>query len=345
MSRFFDALREASRSGNVANGNQPGNPPPADIQEPPLEGWVGPVPEDPGVSSAPPIQPSPLAEPEIVAFEQNTAEAPSTKVLDRHDTGNGKGWDAVSEELFHSFGSFAPPQSDLSGTTAKVTLDRTARLIPNTLDPTVVEHYRRLRTKILQQQSTMPFRTVVVTSPNPQEGKSVTVMNLGLSLAMVPDYKVLIVDGDLRRGSLGRWLGVEDQPGLSNLVDGSASIENTVFKCEDRPLHFILRGTSEVPPAELLQSPQLSSVFRRLADAFDLVLIDTPPVNLITDAQLLAGACDAVLLIARAYATNRKGFEKAVQELRPFRLIGTVLNGGSRAKSGSRYKGYYNRKE
>jgi hypothetical protein len=61
------------------------------------------------------------------------------------------------------------------------------------------------------------------------------------------------------------------------------------------------------------------------------------------DAQLLAGACDAVLLIARAYSTNRKGFEKAVQELRPFRLIGTVLNGGARAKLGSRYKGYYHK--
>jgi non-specific protein-tyrosine kinase len=344
MSRFFDALREANRSGQIPSENQPTNPPPAEVQEPSLSGWT--VPEaDPRTSAGPLIQPNALAEPEIDPFEQNTAEARSTKVQDSRGTGAGGSWEAVSEELFHSFGSLASPQTELAGTTAKVSLDRKARLIPNTLDQAVVEHYRRLRTKILQQQSTMPFRTVVVTSPNPQEGKSVTVMNLGLSLAMLPDYKVLIVDGDLRRGSLGRWLGVENQPGLSNLVDGSATIENTIFKFEDRSLHFMLGGTSEVSPAELLQSPQLSSVFRRLADSFDLVLIDSPPMNLMTDAQLLAGACDAVLLIARAYSTNRKGFDKAIQELRPFRLIGTVLNGGARATLRSRYKGYYYHKE
>jgi capsular exopolysaccharide synthesis family protein len=166
-------------------------------------------------------------------------------------------------------------------------------------------------------------------------------MNLGLSLAMLPDYKVLIVDGDLRRGSLGRWLGVDNQPGLSNLVDGSATIEHSIFKCDDRPLHFMLRGTSPIVPGELLQSPNLTSIYRRLGESFDLILVDSPPVNLMTDTQLLAGACDAVLLIARAYSTNRKGFEKAVQDLRGFRIIGTVLNGGARPRRSSRYKGYF----
>jgi capsular exopolysaccharide synthesis family protein len=151
------------------------------------------------------------------------------------------------------------------------------------------------------------------------------------------------VDADLRRGSLGRWLGVGNQPGLSNLVDGSASVENTIFKCEDRPLHFMVRGSSSVSPGELLQSPQLSGVFRRLGESFDLVLVDSPPVNLMTDTQLLAAACDGVLLIARAYSTNRKHFEKAAQDLRPFRIIGAVLNGGSRTHLTSRYKGYYER--
>lgn len=323
MSRFFDALREAARSGQLPESQNP-VPPEEQIPTPADWGLL-----DGRVSEAP--------VPSLADDAPAPAGDPSSKAADGWGTTAAGAWDQT-EELFQAF---EPLKEDVSATTAKVSLDLTARLIPNTIDPTVVEHYRRLRTKILQQQSTMPFKTLVVTSPNPQEGKSVTVMNLGLSMAMLPDYKVLIVDGDLRRGSLGRWLGVEDQPGLSNLVAGSATIENTIFKCEDRQLYFMLRGTSEVPPAELLQSPQLSSVFRRLGESFDMILVDSPPVNLMADAQLLVSACDAVLLIARAYSTNRKGYDKAVQDLRPFRIIGVVLNGGTRARASSRYKGYY----
>jgi Mrp family chromosome partitioning ATPase len=78
-----------------------------------------------------------------------------------------------------------------------------------------------------------------------------------------------------------------------------------------------------------------------MSEQFDLVLVDSAPVNLISDTQLLAGCCDAVLLVARAFSTTRKSMEQAVQELSPFRIIGTVLNGGPRAHNYRRYKGYY----
>ena len=83
------------------------------------------------------------------------------------------------------------------------------------------------------------------------------------------------------------------------------------------------------------------SQFRRISEQFDLVLVDSAPVNLIADAQLLAGCCDAVLLVARAFSTTRKSLEQAVQDLSPFRIIGTVLNGGPRTQVYRRYKGYY----
>lgn len=224
------------------------------------------------------------------------------------------------------------------GSHADITLDQTARLIPHAVDHSVVEHYRRLRTKIMQQHASKPFRSLLVTSPNPGEGKSVTVLNLGLSFALLPSFRVVVVDGDLRKGSLGKWLGVERRPGLSNLIDGSAKLEDVVLKSDESPMCFVLSGTSEAAPAELLNSAALSGHFRRLGEHFDMIVVDSPPVSLITDTQLLAASCDAVLLVARAFSTPRKAFEKTVQELAPFRVIGTILNGGIRAR---RYRHHY----
>ena len=227
------------------------------------------------------------------------------------------------------------------GTHADVELDQSARLIPHAVDSAVVEYYRKLRTRIMQEHASKPFRSLVVTSPNPAEGKSVTVLNLGLSFAMLPNFRVVVVDGDLRKGSLGKWLGVSDRPGLSNLIDGSAKLEDVVLKCDESPMAFVVHGTSKAAPAELLNSADLGGYFRRLGEHFDLIIVDSPPVNLITDTQLLAAGCDAVLLVARAFATKRKALEKTVQDLASFRVIGTILNGG--IKRGG-YGGYgYNR--
>jgi capsular exopolysaccharide synthesis family protein len=226
----------------------------------------------------------------------------------------------------------------LIGTDAEARLNQTARLLPNSVNPAVVEHYRQLRTKILQQREAKPFRTLVVTSASPQEGKTVTVINLALSFSTLPSFKVLVIDGDLRRGTLGGWLGVrDDQPGLSNLFDGSARLEDVVLKSDQIPMLFMARGNAQVHD---LHPSHFAGHFKKLAENFDLVLVDSPPVNLLADVQLLASSSDAVLLVARAFSTTRKALEKAAQELAPFRIIGAVLNAGVTQKS-SRYYGYY----
>lgn len=249
-------------------------------------------------------------------------------------------WEISPEQELHRRASVV--RNGSFGTDANILLDPTARLIPNATEAAVVEHYRRLRTKLVQQHATKPFRSVVVTSPNPQEGKTVTTLNLALSFAMLLPFKVAVVDGDLRRGSLGKWLGVKDHPGLGDLIEGTATLQDAVIKCDEIPIHFIVSGLSQRPAAELLHSRQLGELFQRMTEQFDLVLVDSPPVNLVTDGQLLAAACDAVLLVARAFSTTRKDLEKAVQDLQTFRIIGTVLNGGTRAQLYRRYNnGYY----
>lgn len=231
-----------------------------------------------------------------------------------------------------------PPPISLAGTSAKIVLDKKARLIPHTTDPTVVERYRMLRTKILQEREKKFFRSLVITSANPQEGKTVTVLNLAFSFAALPSFKVLVIDGDMRKGTLGDWLGIDsDHPGLSNLIEGSAQLEQVLLKSEELSMHVIPRGNAHICD---LQPSQFNAYFRHLAEQFDLVLVDTPPVNLITDAQIMAASCDAILLIARAFSTTSRGLEEAVDKLQSFRLIGAVLNAGTQ-RSSHKYHGYY----
>lgn len=220
-------------------------------------------------------------------------------------------------------------------------LELKSPLLPHVTDGVILEHYRKLRTKLLQEKEARPFHILLVASPNPLEGKTVTAINLALSFAMLPSCKVLLVDGDLRKGSVGKVLGIEQRPGLSDLVAGSVRLMDAAVKIEELPLHVLLRGTSEVPPAELLNSPNLKNHFLEMVESFDLVVVDSPPLNLVTDAQLLAKCCDATLFVARAFSTTVKSFQKAAQELQQYRVLGTILNGGDRAHVYRRYHNYY----
>jgi protein-tyrosine kinase len=311
MSRFYDALREASRSHPVPSPDPEWDAPkyPAD-DTPSLNPIFDGLAAEAAAPGHEPLEP-PL----------NFIPADLLNLL-------------PSDEL--------TPASGSVGTEAEVVFDERARLLPHAADSVILEYYRRLRTKILQQHATRPIQTLVIASSGPQEGKTITTLNLGLSFAMLPSFKVLVIDGDLRRGTMGKWLGIDkDRSGFSDLLEGTAKLEDLILRSDHMNAHFMLRGNSNLAPAELLHSPRLSTQLRQLAEYFDLVLVDSAPLNLVTDAQLIASSCDAVLLVARAFHTTRKTLEKACQDLAPFRVIGTVLNGATRAQAYKRYNGYY----
>src|SRR6266481_645441 len=116
----------------------------------------------------------------------------------------------------------------------------------------------------MQEREKKSFRSLVIASASPQEGKTVTVLNLALSFAMLPSFKVLVVDGDMRRGTLGEWLGVDDSHcGLSNLLDGSSRFEDVILKSDNLPMQFITRGNSLVPD---LHASHFSTHFRKMAE-------------------------------------------------------------------------------
>lgn len=305
MSRFYDVLRQASRS--LHTPPEQSNDLQAEVAD--MLATVN----EPGASQVAPSQVSP-------AEKESRATGP---LLGTED------WVVEDVSRPTEEAPAAPiPRNGSFGTSTNTRLDHKARLLPHAADSMIVEHYRLLRTQILQQQANRMFRTVLVTSPGPREGKTVTLLNLGLIFAMLPSFKVLVVDGDLRRGDMGNWLGLKkDHVGLSDLIEGSVQLEEAVLKSPEIPISFLVRGSSKLSPAELLHSAQLRSGLEEMAARFDLVLVDSPPTNLLTDAQLLASACDAVLLVVRAFMTSQKALEEAMQKLLAFRVIGSVLNG------------------
>jgi capsular exopolysaccharide synthesis family protein len=307
MSRLFDALQEAARHSGT-NGT------PGEVVWKEL--GITPTAVPKVESDTPEVKTSASKVVEAVAIEEVVKALPRTPNL------NGTVPRAVS----------VPEASE------QIHLDKSARLIPHTTDPAVVERYRMLRTKILQEREKTFFRSLVITSAAPQEGKTVTVLNLALSFAALPNFRVLVVDADMRKGTLGAWLGIDShRPGLSNLIEGSAQLGEVILKSDDLSLHVMPRGNAQVYD---LHPDHFSPYFRQLAEQYDLVLVDTPPVNLITDVQIMAASCDAILLIARAFSTTSKSLEEAVDKLQSFRIIGTVLNAGTPRRS-RKYQGYY----
>jgi len=320
MSRFYDLLKQASRSlhdPESETGMKDSAAVPTDVAE--LLGTVG----------APDAGPADLPVTTLA-----TSLAGGHGDLDRAMEGESRADVAANAGVGSRNGSF--------GIITDTQLDHSSRLLLHTADTMITEHYRLLRTQLLRRQAARMFRSLLIASAGPGEGKTVTLLNLGLAFAMLPSFRVLVVDGDLRRGTIGNWLGTkQDQAGFSDLLEGSVQLEQVVLKSEAIPISFTVRGTSAIPPPELLHSPRLKSSFQEMAERFDLVLVDSPPANLLTDAQLLAGMCDAVLLVARAFTTTQGALEEAASKLRAFHLVGTVLNGAASIGSPSGYRSYY----
>ena len=144
--------------------------------------------------------------------------------------------------------------------------------------------------------------------------------------------------------SISAWLGLAPGtggPGLSNLLTGSAGFEAVVRKPSDFPVHVVLAGDSPESAAEILHPRHLRAQLARLQEYFHLVIIDTPPVNLVADASLIAQSSDGVLVVARAYVTKRKALERTIQDLAGRRILGAVLNGGSDHRDYRQYNNYY----
>jgi capsular exopolysaccharide synthesis family protein len=227
------------------------------------------------------------------------------------------------------------------GTRAQIRIAAHLPVLPNALNHEVLEHYRMLRTQILRRHKDKPFKSLLITSPGPQQGKTVTTLNLAMAFAKIPFFRVLVIEGDLRRGTLTRSIGMDGESGLTNLLDGTAGVDQVITTSPEMAVDFIAKGNSKLVPAELLHSAKLPIILRELTERYNLVLIDCPPVNVVEDTQLLAANCDALLMVTRFLETSCKELTEAIQTVSPYRIIGTVLNGANRPMVYQRYSSYY----
>src|SRR6266481_1410681 len=175
----------------------------------------------------------------------------------------------------------------------------------------MAESYRALRTSLLLSSLGAPPKVIMVTSARPQEGKTTTAINSAIVLAQ-KGVRVLLVDADLRRPSVHKTLGMGPRSGLSNVLTGSATVQQTIAISPILPNLFIMpAGTPPPNPAELLASSNMKDVLNELREQFDHVVIDTPPTLSVTDAVVLSPRVDAIILVIRSGQTTKQALRRA----------------------------------
>ena len=198
-----------------------------------------------------------------------------------------------------------------------------AALAPQSL---AAEQYRSLRTRIKAAENGRAVRTIVVTSPNKGDGKSLTAANLALTMAQEFQQRVLLMDGDFRRPAVHRLFGVSDTPGLTDVLMGGVELNQALVNVENHHLTVLPAGATPIHPAELLGSAAMRRVLDTLRTRFDRILIDMPPVAPLADLHILAPMVDGLLMIVRAGVTPRPAIERALAGLDRSKVLGLVLN-------------------
>lgn len=198
-----------------------------------------------------------------------------------------------------------------------------AGLAPKSL---AAEQYRALRTRIAHAEGTSARRTVLITSPQKGEGKSITSANLALTMAQELQRRVVIVEADLRKPSLQHLFGLPAGPGLAEFLTGAAELTEAMRFLPDYNLTVIPGGTAPTNPAELLGSTAMRRLLEQLRTRFDRVILDTPPVLPLADVAILAPMVDGALMVVRAGVTPKPAIENALRAFDASRLIGVVLN-------------------
>lgn len=232
-------------------------------------------------------------------------------------------------------------KEDLEGLTHGITVmglipivpgwrDRSSTRVVSIEDPgsPVSEAYRTLRTSVQFLGVDRPVKLVQITSPNPGEGKTTTVANLGVAFARA-GQRVAIVCCDLRRPRLEQFFDTPMTPGFTSIIVGDATIDEAVVAIAGEPrLHVLASGPPPPNPSELLSTRRARDVLEALGRQFDVVLVDAPPVLPVTDALLLGNLVDATILVTSAGRTSKRATRRALELLEQVDAVveGTVLN-------------------
>ena len=214
-----------------------------------------------------------------------------------------------------------------------------------------IEQFRSLRSKLTGLRHTQQLKSIYVGSGHAGEGKSFVASNLAVTLARHKAARVLLIDGDLRRGTIHKILGCANEVGLAEYLNGKASLFEIFQK--GRPpeggealpaglvnLTFCSCGHAGDRAAELSGSSRFPELIREVSNHFDWIIVDSSPVNIVSDGVNLARACDSALLVVRGGETKFETAQRALRELKSSKLLGVVLNAVSEFAPNEGHYGY-----
>jgi capsular exopolysaccharide synthesis family protein len=206
------------------------------------------------------------------------------------------------------------------------------------------EQYRVLRSRIEHLSLDKGFRTFVITSPVVGEGKSTTAANLALSMAHSKDKRVALVDCDLRRPTLHNLLGTRVKEGVVDVLEEKIKLESALIPIQTaalpNSLFFLPAGRTNSVSPEWLGSSKMEGLIAKLAEQFDFIFFDTPPILPLADSAVLGAKVDGSLLVIRAGKTSLEVLTMAMESIDLQNWVGVVLNGVDFIKS-SRYGSVY----
>jgi protein-tyrosine kinase len=206
------------------------------------------------------------------------------------------------------------------------------------------EQYRIVRTKIIHALKP-PFR-LVITSPSIGDGKTFTAVNLAAAMALKSEEYTLLIDADLRRPAIHRMLESTVDPGLSDVLTGSCRAQDAIYRVTELPRLCILQAGSAVAnPTELLDSEVWRALAQSMSRQFAHVIIDSPPLEVVADHDLISAVCDGEMLVVRPEMSDRNLTLDAIEKLQP-KLVGVLINAATdwflwKGRDRHKYHNYY----
>lgn len=217
------------------------------------------------------------------------------------------------------------------------------KLFPNDIRQkvtfSIVEAYKNIRTNIVSLMAKKDSKVLAISSPNASEGKTTTSLNIAITISQL-EKKVLLIDTDAHRPSLHKNLKIENTVGLLNLISEQIDFKDAIHNHNDY-LDIITCGTNSTKPSELLNSEKFTELLTELKQHYDYIVLDTPPVNPVSDALVIAQKVDSFIMVIRANVTSHDAFIKALKalEVLDVKVDGVIING-----SDPRPRGYYKSK-
>ncbi len=211
-------------------------------------------------------------------------------------------------------------------------------LIDQDLDPglkfRIEESYKSIRTNIMLSVIKNGCKTIVVSSSNAGEGKTTTAIHLAISLSQA-DQRVLLIDGDLRKPKIHHYFSIPNAPGLTNFLSDvannksrNADLFNTVHPTEIANLSIITSGSIPPNPAEILGSELMSEFLKEISKHFDYIIIDTPPINVVSDALPVVRMSDGIIVVIKSNSSTHPELAKTIEALKFIQanILGFVVN-------------------